>query len=462
MTSSQEHSRSDPGRDDKWHALAVRRTRSLERLATVAVTGLVVAIAAAVLYLFSDLVILLFAAILLACQLRAVGMLLSRWSRVPYGACLAFTVVAITAAVAGFAYWRGPAVVAEFGEVVSDVRSQFEGLWQRFGDASWLHQVQLRLDAYLKAKGGSLAGDAAGLVSSTIGNAGSILLILVAGVYLAAQPAVYVDGVVRLLPHRWRERGAELMVREARTLRSWFVGQLVDMAFIGVLTTLGLWLLGVPLFPTLGLIAALFNFVPYVGALAGSVPAIIIAFGTSPHLAIIVAVLFVVVQTLEGNVISPLISKRTVDLPPVLTLLSQTVLGTLFGPFGLILATPMTAAILTFSKVDAQLRQATKASLRLDATAARTPMSQAYEWKRRWPRPRSPTTTSARSASAQEPGRHGTDDALGRSCTWPIMRLTGHDPMRTGQGGRASGLRPPRATIAVAPRRPGWRWSPGR
>ena len=279
------------------------------------------------------------------------GMARSQRLGLPYGVCLARAVIAIAAAVAGFAYWRGPAVVAEVREVAADVHAQFDGLWRRIGDDGWPHRAELRLDHYLETKDGSLAGDAAGLVTSTIGNAGSVLLIVVAGIYLAAQPAVYVDGVVRLLPHRWRVRGADLLAREARALRSWFVGQLADMAFIGVLTTLGLWLLGVPLFPTLGLIAGLFNFVPYIGALAGSVPAIVIAFGVSPHLAITVAALFVVVQLLEGNLVPPLIAKRTVDLPPVLALLSQTVLGTLFRPFGLILATPVTAALVTLGKV---------------------------------------------------------------------------------------------------------------
>jgi predicted PurR-regulated permease PerM len=95
------------------------------------------------------------------------------------------------------------------------------------------------------------------------------------------------------------------------------------------------------------MIAGLFNFVPYIGALAGAVPALAVAVGQSPHTAIYVAVLFAVVQTLEGNIIGPLIQKRTVDLPPALTILSQTVLGTLFGVMGLILATPLTAASMT-------------------------------------------------------------------------------------------------------------------
>ena len=351
MTSSQADGRSDPPPDETWVALEIRRTRAVERIATAVTSVLVIALVAAVLYLFSDVVILLFAAILLACQLRGVGMFVSRHTRLPYGICLALTVLLVAATVIGFIYWRGPLVLAEFREVASDIHAQVDGLLKRFDDITWLNDVELRIENYVKARGGNLAGEAAGFVTSTIGNAGSLLLIVIAGIYLAAQPTVYMDGIVHLMPHRWRERCHQILAREARTLRYWCVGQLIDMAFVGVLTTAGLWLLGVPLFSTLGLIAGLFNFVPYVGALAGSVPAIIVALGVSPHLAIYVTVLFLVVQALEGNLISPLISRQTVDLPPVLTLLSQTVLGTLFGPLWLVLATPMTAALLTITKL---------------------------------------------------------------------------------------------------------------
>ena len=105
--------------------------------------------------------------------------------------------------------------------------------------------------------------------------------------------------------------------------------------------------LGVPLAPTLALIAGLLNFVPYIGALAGAVPAVLVALAQSPTLALWVVLLFTAVQTLEGNLIAPLIQERTVSLPPALTILSQAILGTMFGLLGLILATPVMAASLT-------------------------------------------------------------------------------------------------------------------
>jgi predicted PurR-regulated permease PerM len=119
------------------------------------------------------------------------------------------------------------------------------------------------------------------------------------------------------------------------------------MVVVAMLVCGGLLILDVPLAPTLALLAGLFNFVPYVGALAGAVPAILVALTESPTLALWVALLFLCVQMLEGNVIAPLIQRRTITLAPALTILSQTILGAVFGILGLVVATPLTAAMVT-------------------------------------------------------------------------------------------------------------------
>ena len=118
------------------------------------------------------------------------------------------------------------------------------------------------------------------------------------------------------------------------------------MAVVTLLVGVGLFALGVPLALTLALFAGLLNFVPYIGALAGAVPAVLVSMAQSPTLALWVAALFMTVQIIEGNVIAPLVQKTTGTLPPALTIVSQTILGTLFGGLGLILATPFMAALL--------------------------------------------------------------------------------------------------------------------
>ena len=170
-------------------------------------------------------------------------------------------------------------------------------------------------------------------------------------IFLAASPQLYLEGALRLLPVAWRPHGREVARELGSTLRLWFLGQFIDMVIVGLLLGLGLFLIGSPLALSLALLAGLLNFVPYIGALAGAVPAILVALAQSPTLAAWVALLFLSIQLIEGNVISPWIQKRTISLPPALTILSQTVLGTLFGLIGLIVATPLMAILLVAVRI---------------------------------------------------------------------------------------------------------------
>ncbi|HEX3349432.1 MAG TPA: AI-2E family transporter [Acetobacteraceae bacterium] len=119
------------------------------------------------------------------------------------------------------------------------------------------------------------------------------------------------------------------------------------MLVVAVLVAVGLYVLGMPLVAALAVIAGLMNFIPFVGAFIGAAPAVLVGMATSPTLAIEVVALFLVVQTFEGYVTAPLIQRRTVHLPPALTIASQAILASLFGLFGLILATPVMATALT-------------------------------------------------------------------------------------------------------------------
>ena len=118
------------------------------------------------------------------------------------------------------------------------------------------------------------------------------------------------------------------------------------MAVVGTLSGVGLWLIGVPLALVLGIVAGLMNFVPYIGAIAGSIPAVILAFSVGSTQGLETIGLYLVIQGFEGNVMAPLIQRRAVDLPPALTILAQTAFGSILGISGLIFATPLTAVLL--------------------------------------------------------------------------------------------------------------------
>jgi predicted PurR-regulated permease PerM len=117
------------------------------------------------------------------------------------------------------------------------------------------------------------------------------------------------------------------------------------MLIIAVATSLGLALLGVPLALVLGIIAGLLDFIPYIGPIMAGVPAVMLALSDSPTQALYVVLLFVGLQILEGYVVLPLIERRTVSLPPALTISMQVLLGSLFGLSGIALATPLAAVV---------------------------------------------------------------------------------------------------------------------
>jgi predicted PurR-regulated permease PerM len=173
---------------------------------------------------------------------------------------------------------------------------------------------------------------------------GGILVILFLALYLAAEADLYAGGLLRLVPPARRARAALVMHETATAIWYWMLGRLFSMTVLGLVTTLGLWLLGVPLPVALGFLAGIMIFVPYIGSIASAIPAVVIAAAISLSLAVYVIVLYVGVHLVEGYILVPLVQRRAVHLPPALTLSAQVVLGVLAGIIGLLFATPLVAA----------------------------------------------------------------------------------------------------------------------
>jgi predicted PurR-regulated permease PerM len=173
----------------------------------------------------------------------------------------------------------------------------------------------------------------------------AVIIMIVTGIYLAAQPRVYRDGLVWLFPPRAHRRAAEVIDEIGHALRLWLIGQLIEMALIGALSALAVWSIGVPSPLALGLIAGIGEFIPYVGPLLAAIPAILVALTKSPEAALWTLFAYLVIHQIEGNIVAPLIQRRMVSIPPAVMLLGIIAITYLFGLVAIIFAAPIVVVI---------------------------------------------------------------------------------------------------------------------
>jgi predicted PurR-regulated permease PerM len=200
-----------------------------------------------------------------------------------------------------------------------------------------------------------IAGSAAARIASAAAAAGDAIVgavvVFLLAVYLAAGPRQYRAGFLRLVPPARRERAAEVLAEMGAVLRRWILARILLMAVNGCLTTIGLWIIGVPLALILGVIAGLLNFIPNIGPLAAAIPALLLGFSQGLREGAYVAALYLALQMIDGYLLTPLAEKRAVSLAPALIIVVQVLMGTLAGMLGLLLATPLAAAAAVMVRV---------------------------------------------------------------------------------------------------------------
>lgn len=189
------------------------------------------------------------------------------------------------------------------------------------------------------------------VVSSFLGAIAGIVIVLFIAMYIAAEPGLYRKGILHLVPHSKRHRAEEWVTTLGDTLRQWLVARLIAMVLIGLITGAGLAALDVEGAGALAVLAGLLEFVPFFGPIASAIPAIGVALVDSPTKALWVVGLYLLIQQLEGNVITPLLLEKRLDVPPVMTVVAVAALGMVFGVLGMLIAEPLLAAVLVTTKM---------------------------------------------------------------------------------------------------------------
>lgn len=231
-------------------------------------------------------------------------------------------------------------------EMPESARKASEFLSQYSLGRTLIEQLPSADEAIQYVSNSSFLSRVGGIFSTTLGAIANFFIVLLLALYLAIEPGLYVKGFTKLFPIEQRARVREILYQIVDMLGWWLIGKFGSMLAIGILTWIGLSIIGVPLALTLGLIAGLLSFIPNFGPILSAVPAILLGFIDSPTSALYVIGLYIVVQLIESNLITPLIERRTVELPPALTIIFQLALSILIGGLGLVLATPLLAVVM--------------------------------------------------------------------------------------------------------------------
>lgn len=292
-------------------------------------------------WLTSDVLLLCFGAVLVSVLLQGLAGQIGSHLPIARSWSLPLAVILSGAAVALVLALFGTEIAGQLSDVFSILPGAVDAAGERLGVH---HASQLLASSVSGPSHASIVSRAAGLGYGAFGVLADLVLVIVAGIYLAADPEVYRRGVVKMVPLDQHEDVAEAMRLSGAALRMWFVGQLVTMALVGSISAAVYWLIGLPSPLALGVIAGTTNFIPFAGPILGAIPVLVLASLVDVQTVLWAVAAILVIQQLEGNVITPQIQKRAVMLPPVVVLFSLTVSTVIFGWAGLILAVPLTVA----------------------------------------------------------------------------------------------------------------------
>lgn len=305
-------------------------------------------VAGFVVWKLQNLLLMLFGALLVALILDGLACLIHHYVGPSRRWALVIAVSVIFALVVGFGALLGAQIAAEITQLLSRAPELIASIERQFGVDELERWVADQLRGMLGD--GSIFSDLTGISTFLAAALVNVLVVVAGGIFIAARPGLYRAGLLKLIPQDGREEADEALSNIAAALRLWLVGQLVSMLVVGALTTAGLLALSVPSAFALGFLAGVLEFVPYVGPVISTVPAVAVGFAESPTTAAWVLGLYILVQQLEAALIMPLIQRRAVDLPPALTIFSVLGFGIVLGPWGVVFGAPLTVVAFVLVK----------------------------------------------------------------------------------------------------------------
>ncbi|PTQ10807.1 AI-2E family transporter [Sphingomonas oleivorans] len=303
--------------------------------------GTAVAIVAA--WFLAQSILLILGGLVFATMLDGGARLLGRVLPIGRGWRLAIICIAFLAFIVWIFYFAGYQLAGQAEALRTVITAQFNRL---FG---WAQSIGLVTRGTGAGEIGQRLLGSLGQVTAALGNAlgaiSSLAMIVVIGIFVAIEPRLYERGVAWMLPMERRAAFYETSAKLGWTMRRLMAGRLLGMAVEGVGTWILLALGGVPMAALLGILTGLLAFLPNIGAIVSGVLIVLVGFSASAEAGFWAIAVYVIVQSVDGYLIVPMVAKRSVDLAPALILGAQLLFGALFGILGLALADPIVAMI---------------------------------------------------------------------------------------------------------------------
>jgi predicted PurR-regulated permease PerM len=319
---------------------------------------------------FAAALFLIFAGMLLGVALNATTNRLGQLVSLPHPLRLAIVCVTLALLLSGVAFLGGSTIAQQATVLSNTIKSQLvnvkafldrNGIDTSFfdlgsptagsassatapaGTATPTHN--LPSPGALASSGGAIVSQTFKLLLGTVSAVGNFFIVLFLGLAFAAQPAVYHNGLIFMTPARFRVRATVIIDRIGETLERWLIAQIVTMFVVFVVTWIGLTIIGIQSSFILGIQAGLLTFIPTIGALLGGLIVVLASLASGWFAGLSAFIMFLGVHALESYVLTPLLQRQALDIPPATLFAIQILLGIVFGIWGLALALPLMAVV---------------------------------------------------------------------------------------------------------------------
>jgi predicted PurR-regulated permease PerM len=335
----------------------------------ISVGGIGVVVFAALVLLtwyFAATLFLIFAGVLLGVALNAMTNLLARIGGLSHSVRLTIVCLALASLLSGVIFLGGATIAQQAEALSGTIKSQLvnvKAFLERNGiDTSYFELANpakttaapgapetparsLPSPGALASGGGAIVSQTFKLLLGTVSAVGNFFIVLFLGLAFAAQPRVYRNGLLYMAPARHRARAAVIIDRIGETLERWLIAQMITMTAVFVVTWIGLEIIGIESSFILGIQAGLLAFIPTVGALVGGLIVVLASLASGWVAAASAFVLFLGIHVMESYLLTPMVQRQALEIPPATLFAFQILLGVVFGIWGITLALPLIAVV---------------------------------------------------------------------------------------------------------------------